>query len=1029
MNITRMAITNNRTTFMLLLVIIFFGINAYKNMPKDYDPGFIIRTAQVITQFPGASPERVEMLITDKLERVIQELPELDFVKSESRTGISIISVNIKESYRNLRPIWDNLRRKIDAAQIDLPPESSPSVVNDEFGDVFGIVIALTAEGYDYRELKTIADQAKDTLLRLSEAAKVNVFGEQQEHIFLEYDNAHLANLGISPSQLSEQLSSRNIVISGGSIILGDEQISLEPSGNFENIDEIKKTIIQMPGSDRLLYLSDLVTVKRSYVDPVKSKVSLSGERALSIAVAMRQGGNNILLGQQVNELIAQFNKDYPIGVTFETVSFLPFDVEKKVDDFSSSLIQAVIIVTLVMLLSLGFRTGLIVAVLIPSSMIFSILIMSLFNIGIDQISLAALIISLGMLVDNGIVMSESIMVSMEKGKKAIDAAVDSANELKIPLLTSSLTTAAAFLPIFLAESATGEYTASLFKVVSITLLCSWVLSMTVIPMLCVNFMKVKKTTQLFDSKLFVGYRTLLLNLLRFRWLTLLVTFALFILAVWGLSFIPKLFFPPSDRAFFKMELELPIGTTLAATEGVTKQIESYIDDELKAKSMNDTGVTNWVTYIGNGGPRFLLTHNPKPNSSNYALMIINVTDKALINDTMNKLERFSVENFPDLLVKLRKIENGSPIENPVEIRINGSQAQQLFTIVEQVKQRMAKINGVKAISDNWGMPIKKLQVNINQSRARRAGVTSKDIAMSLQTGLSGVELSQYREGDIVIPITMRSQEGDRQDIGKLQALAVYSQSSGSSVPLTQVADIKVVWQSAKILRRDRLKTITIGGQIDNNINANQAFKELIPWLEEQQKTWPISYTYELGGEFETSGRANKSIGEKLPIAGFIILLLLIAQFNSVRKAVIILLTIPLGLIGVTSGLLVGQSFIGFMTLLGIISLAGIVINNAIVLLERIQIELNANPDEPCFAIINAAQQRLRPIVLTTATTIFGLIPLYISGGEFWQPMTIAIIGGLLLSTVFTLGVIPVVYAILFAIKMPTKAIEGSLNS
>ncbi|TWX65236.1 efflux RND transporter permease subunit [Colwellia demingiae] len=1021
MNITRMAITNNRTTLMLLVVIIFFGINAYKNMPKDYDPGFIIRTAQVITQFPGASPQRVEMLITDKLERVIQELPELDFVKSESRTGISIISVNIKESYRNLRPIWDNLRRKIEAAQVELPAESQPSVVNDEFGDVFGIVIGLTGEGYDYRELKDIADQTRDAMLRLSESAKVQVFGEQQEHIFLEYDNAHLANLGISPSQLSEQLSSRNIIISGGSITVDNEQITLEPSGNFENVDEIKRTIIQVPGSDRLLYLSDLVSIKRSYVDPVQNKVSLSGEQGLSIAIAMRQGGNNILLGQQVNELIAKLNQSYPIGVTFEAVSFLPFDVEKKVDDFSSNLIQAVIIVTLVMLFSLGFRTGLIVAVLIPASMIFAILIMSLFNIGIDQISLAALIIALGMLVDNGIVMSESIMVSMEKGKKAIDAAVDSANELKVPLLTSSLTTAAAFLPIFLAESSTGEYTASLFKVVSITLLCSWVLSMTVIPMLCVNFMKVKNITGKVDSPLLVTYRTLLNNLLRFRWVTLSVTLVMIVMAVWGLSFIPKLFFPPSDRAFFKMELEMPIGTTLAATERVTQRIESFINEELKAKTDEDVGVTNWVTYVGNGGPRFLLTHNPKPTSSNYALMVINVTNNALVDQTMEKLERFSWDNFPDLLVKLRKIENGSPIENPVEVRINGTDTEQLFTLVEQVKKRMSAINGVKAISDNWGMPIKKLQVNINQSRARRAGVSSKDIAISLQTGMSGLELSQYREGDIVIPITMRTQAGDRQDIGKLQALAVYSQANGSSVPLTQVADIKVVWESAKILRRDRLKTITVGGQIDNTITANQAFKELLPWLEEQKKNWPISYSYELGGEFETSGKANKSIGEKLPIAGFIILLLLIAQFNSLRKAFIILLTIPLGLIGVTSGLLVGQSFIGFMTLLGIVSLAGIVINNAIILLERIQIEEQALPGNPYQAIINAAQQRLRPIVLTTATTIFGLIPLYLGGGAFWQPMAIAIIGGLLFSTVFTLGVIPVVYAVLFSIKEECK--------
>lgn len=1018
MNITHFAIKNNRTTLMLLIVILFFGVNAYKNMPKDYDPGFIIRTAQVITQFPGASPERVELLVTDKLERVIQELPELDFVKSESRTGISIISVNIKESYRNLRPIWDNLRRKIDAAQVQLPDDSFPSVVNDEFGDVFGVVVGLTAEGYSYRELKEISDHAKDALLRLSQTAKVEVYGEQPEHIFLEYDNAHLANLGISPTQLSEQLTSRNIVVSGGDIILGDEQISLEPTGNFENVVDIAKTIIQIPGSERLLYLSDLVTIKRSYIDPMQSKVRLSGEQGVALAISMRAGGNNIALGEQVTALIESLNQNYPIGVKFETVSFLPTDVKNKVDDFTDNLIQAVIIVSLVMLLSLGIRTGLIVAVLIPASMIFSILMMSLFNIGIDQISLAALIIALGMLVDNGIVMSESIMVQMEKGQNVIDAAIDCANELKIPLLTSSLTTAASFLPIFLAESATGEYTASLFKVVSITLLCSWILSMTVIPMLCVQFMKVKQTKRLFNTPIFAWYRAVLTKLLCFRWLTLFITLMLFISAVWGLSLVPKLFFPPSDRAFFKMELELPIGTSLAATERVTQQIEAFIKQDLVVKQNNEQGITNWVSYLGNGGPRFLLTHNPKPTSSNYALMIINVTSNSIVEQTMNKLEQYSLQNFPDLLVKLRKIENGSPIENPVEIRIKGTDSAQLFTLVDKIKKQMASVNGLKAISDNWGMPIKKLQVNINQSRARRAGITSKDIAMSLKTSLTGLELSQYREDDLVIPITIRTKANDRHDIENLQALAVYSQSNGDSVPLAQVADIKLVWQSAKILRRDRLKTVTIGAQLSNEITASQIYSELVPWLEQAQKTWPINYSFELGGEYETSGKANKSIGDKLPIAGFIILLLLVGQFNSVRKALIILLTIPLGLIGVTSGLIIGQSFIGFMTLLGIISLAGIVINNAIVLLERIKIELEDTNNTQCQAIIMAAQQRLRPIVLTTATTILGMIPLYLGGGAFWEPMAIAIMGGLLLSTVFTLCVIPVVYAVLFNIQV-----------
>jgi len=565
MNITRLAISNNRTSFVILFFIVVAGISAYQQMPKDYDPGFIIRTAQVITHFPGASPSRVEYLVSDKLEKAIKELPELDFVKSESRTGISIISVNIKESYKNMRPIWDKLRRKVQSAQSELPSEAQTPVVNDEFGDVYGIVLGLTAEGFSFRELKEITDTVKDEFLKLSEVGKVDVFGAQEERVFIEYNNARLSELKLSPSQLSAQLADRNIVIPGGSINLSNERISLEPTGNFESIEEIAKTIVQIPGSDRVLYLDEIAKVSRGYIDPFESKLNVSGTEGLVIALSMRDGGNNIILGKQVKKIIRRLTGIYPIGVDFSYLSFMPQEVVEKVNDFASNLVQAIVIVTLVMLFSLGLRTGLIVAVLIPLSMVFGILIMSWFNIGIDQISLAALIISLGMLVDNGIVMSESIMVQMTQGKKTINAAIDSANELKIPLLVSSLTTAAAFLPIFLAESATGEYTASLFKVVTITLLCSWLLSMTMIPLLCVYFLQAKQPKQDFETSFFKNYRFLLTWLIEKKWQTLIATILVFMLSIAGLQLVPKLFFPPSDRAYFKVELELPIGATIDA--------------------------------------------------------------------------------------------------------------------------------------------------------------------------------------------------------------------------------------------------------------------------------------------------------------------------------------------------------------------------------------------------------------------------------------------------------------------------------
>lgn len=1012
MNITELAIKHNRISWTLLFVVVLFGINAYKTMPKDYDPGFILRTAQVITQFPGASPQRVEQLITDKLEKEIQELPELDFVSSESRTGISIISVNIKESYKNMRPIWDKLRRKVDAAKEHLPAEAHTPTVNDEFGDVFGIVVGFTAEGFSYQESKVMAKQVKDAFLRLPEAAKVDIFGEQQQQIYIEYNNARLSELGLSPSQLKDQVASRNTIIPGGSINLNNEKISLEPTGNFESVNDIRKTIVQVPGSDQVIYLSDIANVYRGYKEPAKSLVSINGQQGLTIAISMKSGGNNIELGKQVLTAINELTQLYPIGVEFEVISFLPQEVEDKVNEFANNLVQAVAVVTLVMLLTLGVKTGFIVAALIPLSMVAGILVMSFFDIGIDQISLAALIIALGMLVDNGIVMAESILVRINKGQDKIEAAVRAANELKVPLLTSSLTTAAAFLPIFLAESTTSEYTASLFKVVAITLLCSWLLAMTIIPMLCVYFMKAKPSQADVSGPIYEYYRNTLTWCLNNRWLTITITAVVLFIALSALKYVPKLFFPPSDRHYFKVEIELPTNTRIERSQYVAKQIEGYIEENLKVSQQQPQGVTSWVTYVGSGGPRFLLTHNPKANSSNYALLVINVTDDNIIDALSNKIEDYAFDQFPDAIVKSKKIENGAPIANPVEVRISGTDGEQLMTIMAAIKQQLATISGVKNISDNWGLPIKKLQVTINQARARRAGVSSKDIAISLQTGLTGLELTQYREGDESIPVIMRSQGAEQQDINKLESLAVYSQASGSSVPLKQVADVEVVWQAASILRRDRLKTITIGAQVDASITATDAFNQIIPWLEQQN--WPLGYQYQLGGEMESSGKANQSIAEKLPIAVLIIVLLLVGQFNSARKSLIILTTIPLSLIGVVVGLLAGGSFFGFMTLLGMISLAGIVINNAIVLLERIKIENDSNLHTPTGAIITASLQRIRPILLTTATTIMGLVPLYLGGGLMWEPMALAIMGGLLFSTVLTLCVIPVLYAVLF---------------
>jgi multidrug efflux pump subunit AcrB len=674
MNITRAAIENNRVTIVALLVILAAGIGAYGNMSRSEDPGFVIRTAQVLTIFPGASPERVEMLVTDKLEKVIQEMPEIDFINSESKDGVSVVLVNIKERYKSMRPIWDDLRRKVDRASGDLPDGVIGPTVNDEFGDVFGTVYTLTGEGFTYAELKQIADQVRDELLLIGEVAKVDIYGAQEERIFVEYNNSRLSELGLSPVQLGQILDSRNIVLPGGDVTVGEERIVLEPSGNFETVDELRRTILNLPGRNEFVYLQDIASISRGYIDPPDSKVKVSGTQALALAVSMRDGGNIINLGKDVRATMARMQAAYPIGIEFEAVAFQPDEVSRSVNDFVTNLLQAIGVVVVVMLLFLGLRTGLVVASLIPMAILMALLIMSTLDIGLNMVSLAALIIALGLLVDNAIVMVESIMVQMSEGKAAVNAAIDSAAELRVPLLVSSLTTAAAFLPIFLAESSTGEYVAPLFKVVTITLLCSWILALTMIPALAVIFVKAKSNAkeERYDSAFYRRYRGALIFALKHRTLTVAGTLVIFFLTMSAFRLLPQIFFPPTDKSFFKAEFELPLGTSIQRTEEVVAGIEKFMAEELLAGSERPSGVTSWATFIGQGGPRYRLNYNPEPPSPNYAALLVNTTAWEFIDEYIARIDSFAFVNYPDLASTMARFENGPPIEAPVQVRILG---------------------------------------------------------------------------------------------------------------------------------------------------------------------------------------------------------------------------------------------------------------------------------------------------------------------------------------------------------------------
>lgn len=1021
MDITRLAIDNDRVTIVAFLLVLVAGIGAFVNLPRDEDPGFVIRVAQVVTAFPGASPARVEQLVTDKIEKVIQEMPELDYVTSESAAGLSIIRVNLKEEYQNLRPIWDDLRRKVDSVREDLPSGIRGPFVNDEFGDVFGAVLALNGEGFGYAELKTIADEVRDELLRLAEVAKVDIYGNQEERLFVEYNNARLAELGLSPARLAEVLASSNIIVSGGSITVGPERILLEPTGNFEAVADVRRTVIALPGARGTVALGDIARVERGYIDPPDVLVRSGGEPSLALAVSMVKGGNIIRLGEQVDSALDALQSTYPWGVDISRVAFQPQRVEESVNGFVSNLMQSVMAVMLVMLVFMGLRTGLVVACLIPMAVLLTFLVMSMFGVGLDRMSLAALIIALGMLVDNGIVMVENIQVLTAEGMEPKEAAVQSARELRVPLLTSSMTTAAAFLPIFLAQSTVGEYTAPLFKVLTIALLCSWLLALTLIPLLCIRFLRRGTASHEGIGRLGRHYQRLLALLLRHRLATITALLLLLVGALLIGRQVPNIFFPESENAFFKADIELPVGTDIEHTRQTVAAFERFMQDSLMAGDER-AGITDWVAYIGSGGPRYVLSHTPKPQKPHYAFVLINVSDQQVIDELIHKLEVFSRMNFPDLTATFRRTLNGPPVEKPVQVRLIGRDQERLFDYADQLKAFLREQPGTINITDDWGMRTKKLLVDINEARARRASVSNRDIAIALQTGLSGLESTDYREGNELIPVVLRSSSADRQDVNKLSAINVFSSSTGRSVPLRQVADIQVQWQPAQVLRRDRSRVVTVSTDLQSGYRAEQITGPLIPWLEQTAADWPLGDRWELGGEYESSGTAQASIRAQLPVAGLVIALLLIMQFNSLRRVSIILLTVPLGIIGVMPGLWLTGANLGFMTFLGVISLSGIIINNAIVLIDRIGLEMREHGLELQEAISAAGARRLRPILLTTATTIFGMVPLWIGGGALFQSMAIAIIFGLLFATVLTLGLVPVLYSLLFRAGVPRPA-------
>ena len=1023
MNLTQIAIENNRVTIVVLLVVGLLGLAGYRTMPRDSMPPYTIRVASVVTSFPGAGPERVEALITSKIEEVAQELPELKTVASESRTGLSVVSVELKQEVppEELQAVWDRLRRKIDTIRSDLPEGiRGPEVKDDGIGVVYGIVIGLTGDGFTFAELETYAKDLRDDLIKLPDAAEVKISGIQEERIYLQFNDARLAELGLSAQKIKNSIASTNIVFSGGEVSLEDERLVLEPTGSYADLDDLGRTLIEV-GKDGSVYLGDVTRIVRAYETPQQRLVKINGQPGLSLSVALGEGANIIKLGEEIDQLVALHQARLPLGITLNRVASQDFEVEKSVANFTNNLLQSVAIVLLSMLIFLGLRTGLVVASLIPMTIVATLFIMGILDIGLNQVSLAALIMALGMLVDNAIVVSEAIVVKMEKGTDAKEAAIESARELAVPLLVSSLTTSAAFLSFFLAASIMGEMMGPLFSVITIALLSSWLLSLTMVTLLAVFFIRVKQQASQFEKSTFIDrlnghYKKLLLKALARPYSFMGIIAGLFVLSLFGFGFLPFIFFPDSERNLLTVNLNLPLGTKIETTTAQVERLESYIADSLLVNARRQRGITDWATFVSEGPPSYDQGYQSGEANSGYAHMLLNTSSGDDNQWVIDRLDAFCFRSFPDAEIRVSRLAGGGG-GSDVAVRITGPDPNELFGLADRIKQKLNEISTAQNIGDDWGPKIKKVVIDIDQSKTRNAGLTNQDIALSLQTALTGFNTGAFREGDQSLPIVLRNESSQNVDVRQLESINIYAQGSGKNVPLGQVAQIVPQWQLAKIKRRDLYRTLTVTCDAKSGFTAQDITDALIPWLEEDSKFWQPGYRYELGGESEQSSEAMGAVFAKLPLSGFIILALLIVQFNSFRKTFIVLSTIPLGLIGVIVGLLVFRSFFGFFAFLGLISLAGIVINNAIVLIDRIQIEFNQSGRASIEAIVAAAQQRFRPILLTTCTTTLGLIPLYLGGGLMWEPMAVAIMVGLLFATVITLLFVPVLYKILFAVK------------
>jgi len=1021
-NLSEWALNNKGIILYFMLLLGIIGAISYSKLSQSEDPPFTFKVMVVKTYWPGATAKEVSTLVTDRIEKELMTTGQYEKIMAYSRPGESMVTFFAKDSLKSAQipDVWYNVRKKVNDIRTELPSGVQGPFFNDEFGDTFGNIYVLTGKDFDYALLKEYADRLQLQLQRVKDVSKVELVGLQDQKIWIEISNTKAVQLGIPLSAIQEALQKQNSMASAGFFETGTDRIQIRVSGHLQSVDEIKKTPLLV--GNKTIQLGDVADVYRGFSQPAQPRMRFMGENGIGLAVSMRKGGDIIALGKNLETEFAQLQKTLPLGMKLQKVSDQPVAVQRSIHEFVKVLAEAVIIVLLVSFFSLGFRTGLVVAFSIPLVLAMTFAGMNIFDVGLHKISLGALILALGLLVDDAIIAVEMMAIKMEQGYSRIKAAGFAWKTTAFPMLTGTLITAAGFLPIATAQSSTGEYTRSIFQVVTIALLVSWVAAVLFVPYLgeklLPDFTKTghqapwyvrlwarltkkpqPQTIEIsqdhhydpYQSSFYLRFRKMVEFCVTYRKTVIATTVGIFVLSVLMFKMVPQQFFPPSNRTEILVDLKLEEGASLTATEQAVKKVEQFLSKQ--------KGIDNYVAYVGTGSPRFYLPLDQQLPQASFAQFVVLATSLDDRDEIRRSLETQIKQLLPQVRTRVSLLENGPPVGYPLQYRVSGEDLNLVRKEAQQVAKVLSENPNTTNVHLDWGEPSKIIAIQIDQDRARQMGVSSVDLANFLNASITGSAIEQYREKRELIEIRLRGDQAERVEVASLASLAVPT-ANGTTVPLAQIAKIEYKFEDGLIWHRNRLPTITVRADIRTKLQPATVVGELAESMDKLRAELPSGYLIEVGGTVEESARGQSSVNAGMPLFLAVVMTLLMIQLKSLSRATIVFLTAPLGLIGVVLFLLLFNKPFGFVAMLGTIALSGMIMRNSLILID--QIEQDRQAGHPTWeAIIDATVRRFRPIILTALAAVLAMIPL--SRSIFFGPMAVAIMGGLIVATMLTL--------------------------